>query len=100
MTSFLTRVVSSAMLLALAACGRAESPIGDDLLARLPETSNTIVVLNLKAIRQMNGDKPGSMIVAGSVVPPGVDRVVFATHLEPGSLEARKSMGLVQLNKS
>jgi hypothetical protein len=61
---------------------------------------NTVVVININSIRQQSREKSGPMIVAGSVVPASVELVILATHLEPGKLEARKSMGLIQLNKS
>ena len=100
MTSYVMRATTCALMLALAVVGRADTPALNDLLPRVPESVNTIVVLNMKSIREQSGQKGGPQIVAGSVVPGAVDLVLFATHLEPGKLEARKSMGLIQLNKS
>ena len=95
MTSYVMRATTCALMLALAVVGRADTPALNDLLPRVPESVNTIVVLNMKSIREQSGQKGGPQIVAGSVVPGAVDLVLFATHLEPGKLEARKSMGLI-----
>ena len=88
------------ILLIIVSTGYSNDDLGP-LLRRLPATANTVVVINVKAIRQLSGDKPDaarSQIIAGAIVPPSVDLVVFATHLEPGALETRKTIGLIQLN--
>jgi len=60
------------------------------------------VVINVKAIRKLSETsrmRLRSQIIAGAIVPPSVDLVVFATHLEPGALDTRKTIGLLQLNR-
>src|SRR5262249_8457550 len=38
-------------------------------------------------------------MVGGMIVPPAVDAIVYATHLEPGQLQSRRTGGLFLLNK-
>src|SRR5262245_23502258 len=100
MMRFTVLVAACATALALSASVRGE-PTTSEMLARLPETANTVVVINMKAIRQAVAGTPeagGYQIVAGVPVPPNVDRVIFATHLEPGALDSRKTIGLILLN--
>ncbi|MFL5342722.1 MAG: hypothetical protein ACJ8F7_21525 [Gemmataceae bacterium] len=93
-------IAACALTLAVAAHGQAETPSTNELLAKLPATANTVVVINVKAIREQSGNGHRSQIIAGSVVPASVDLVALATHLETGKLESRRSMGVIQLNKS
>ncbi|HLW68843.1 MAG TPA: hypothetical protein VKS79_26260 [Gemmataceae bacterium] len=72
----------------------------DDLLARLPETANTVCVVNVKAMRSLSSDSPeGYQIVAGAIVPPAVDIILYGTQLVPGELNTRKTCGVVKLNR-
>jgi hypothetical protein len=71
----------------------------DDLLRRLPSGANTIAVVNVKAVREHTGVK-NSAVIAGAAYPAAVDMVVYATSLEPGEMENRKTGGLVKLNRA
>jgi hypothetical protein len=73
-----------------------------DLFRRLPETANTIAVVNVKAVRQLSGSGPdatGYEIIAGMPVPPAVDLIMYASHFEPGMMDSRKTAALVRLNR-
>ena len=75
----------------------------DDLLARLPESANTIAVINVKAVREQTppDERQGSgfQIVAGMIIPPPVDVIVYATNLTTGELDSRNTSGVIRLNR-
>jgi hypothetical protein len=75
----------------------------DDLLARLPESANTIAVINVKAVREQtpSDERQGSgfEIVAGMIIPPPVDVIVYATNLTTGELNSRNTTGVIRLNR-
>ena len=99
MKSFLRAVAATSLLTVFISNGHAGDL--DDLLARLPETANTVCVVNVKAMRELSSDSPdGFQIVAGTIVPPPVDIIVYGTHLTPGELNTRKTCGVIKLNRN
>jgi hypothetical protein len=98
-----TRSLCAACLLTLVApAGRAEDL--SDLLRRLPESANAAAIVNVKAVRQLSGrptgpEASGYEVIAGTLIPPAVDLIVYATHLEPGALESRRTGALIRLNR-
>src|SRR5262245_49787267 len=101
MSTSLRGLCAACALALLAPAGRADDLT--DLLRRLPESANAVAVINVKAVRQSSGGDgsggAGYEIVGGMIVPPAVDAVVYATHLDPGQLLSRKTVGLFLLNK-
>src|SRR5579864_18639 len=75
----------------------------DHLLCFLPDSSNATTMINVKAIRQ-SSSKPvegsGYEIIGGMVIPPYVDRIVYATHVAPGEMAVRKTGGAMRLNRA
>jgi hypothetical protein len=99
MKSFLRAVAAASLLTVFVSNARAADL--DDLLARLPETANTVCVVNVKAMRELSSDSPdGFQIVAGMIVPPPVDIILYGTHLTPGDLSTRKTCGVLKLNRN
>jgi hypothetical protein len=99
MKSLLRALAAASLLTVVISNGRAGDL--DDLLARLPETANTVCVVNVKAMRSLSSDSPdGFQIVAGTIVPPPVDIIVYGTHLTPGELNTRKTCGVIKLNRN
>jgi hypothetical protein len=99
MKSLLRAAVAVCLLTLVVSNGRAADL--DDLLARLPESANTVCVVNVKAMRNLSSDSPdGFQIVAGTIVPPPVDIIVYCTHLTPGELNTRKTCGVFKLNRN
>jgi hypothetical protein len=98
MKSFLRAFAAASLLTIVISNGYAGDL--DDLLARLPETANTVCVVNVKAMRALSSDSPdGFQIVAGMIVPPPVDIIVYGTHLIPGHLDTRQTCGVIKLNR-
>lgn len=90
--------------LLLASFGAAEDDFRD-LYRRLPESANTVVAINVKAIRAQEGkpvgpDATGYEIIAGAIVSPEVDLILYATHLDPESVDTRRTGGVFRLNRT
>src|SRR5262249_22765373 len=93
---------AACLLTLFATAGRAEDL--SDLLRRLPESANAAAIVNVKAVRQLSGrptgpEATGYEVIAGTLVPPAVDLLVYATHPEPGAMESRRTGVLIRLNR-
>src|SRR5437879_6296023 len=100
MRSYFRGWAAVVLLGTLASGGRAGEL--DALLQYLPASANTATVINVRTVRQLAGRGSGPAgyeIVAGMVVPPSVDVIVYATHLAPGELESRRTGGVIRLNR-
>jgi hypothetical protein len=91
----------SVAAVAVFACAAPFVAAGDDfadLIRRLPASANTVAVINVKAIRESTGARDVSQ-VAGMTFPSTIDMAIYATHLEPSTLETRSTCGLARLNR-
>ena len=98
------RVSALFALLLLANQGVAADQL-DDLLRKVPDHANTVVVIEREAILRSPlaarlgwAKKSEADYLAGiSAIPPGASKLVFAAQLVPGSLGSSWVIGLMQM---
>src|SRR5713226_671514 len=87
------------VLLGLAqACKADESPY-QDLLRRLPDSTNAVVVADVQGLRKSLGVPPGTTLLAADIssIPVMAKTFVFGAHVDLGERRHLWSIALAQL---
>lgn len=89
------------LLLGLAPSGRADDNPYQDLLRRLPDSTNAVVAVDVQSLRKTLGIKPGSTLMAShmSSMPIAADKFVLGAHLDMSERRHLWSVAMCQLLK-
>src|SRR5438128_9293268 len=92
------RIASFVVVLSFASLSRADGGPYQDLLRRLPDSTNAVVVADVAGLRQALGVKPGTALSASdlSTLPIAASQFVMGAHLDLGERKHVWSIAMAQ----
>jgi hypothetical protein len=87
------------IVVSLAQAGQAQDNPYQDLLRRLPDSTNALVVADVEGLRKALGVPPGTSLMAGDVssLPVMAKRFVFGAHVDLGDRHHLWSIAMAKL---